>query len=169
MNDTVRAIYVALNGLNDGWVNTGGEDITFINQLNTALDADLCVDQNLRFSTSFSYGVAMSSPIAHSLAKDFRAVAVCLATLKSAGVVAMTRLPITASTASVIRCYPLLGVVQCVTASSRTTGARLRPCKSRWQVVASISILRTPVLGLHARSPCSVGYFRWSSHRAVKR
>lgn len=76
INDTVGAIYVAPNGLNNGWANSGQEDVAFINALNTALDADLCVDQNLRFSTGFSYGAAMSYSIACSLAKDFRAVAV---------------------------------------------------------------------------------------------
>lgn len=75
-NDNISAIYVAPNGLSNGWANTGGEDITFISQLNTALDNDLCVDQNLRFSTGFSFGAALSYQIACTLAKDFRAVAV---------------------------------------------------------------------------------------------
>ncbi|KAG9233827.1 hypothetical protein BJ875DRAFT_377838 [Amylocarpus encephaloides] len=75
-NDNISAIYVAPNGINKGWANQGGEDITFISQLNQILDADLCIDQNLRFSTGFSYGAAMSFSIGCSLAKDFRAVAV---------------------------------------------------------------------------------------------
>ncbi|KAF4624730.1 hypothetical protein G7Y89_g13438 [Cudoniella acicularis] len=76
VKDAVGAIYVAPNGLDKGWANTGGDDITFIKQINAALDNDLCIDQNLRFSTGFSYGAAMSFSIACSLAKDFRAVAV---------------------------------------------------------------------------------------------
>lgn len=39
------------------------------------LNDDLCIDENLRFSTGFSYGSAMSYAIACALAKDFRAVA----------------------------------------------------------------------------------------------
>ncbi|KAH8650927.1 carbohydrate esterase family 1 protein [Tricladium varicosporioides] len=75
VKDNVSAIYVAPNGLDKGWANKDGEDITFIKQLNQVLDNDLCIDQNLRFSTGFSYGGAMSYSIACSLAKDFRAVA----------------------------------------------------------------------------------------------
>jgi poly(3-hydroxybutyrate) depolymerase len=75
-NDTTGAIYVAPNGLNNGWANQGGEDITFISQIVKTLNDDLCIDENLRFSTGFSYGAAMSFSIACSLAKDFRAVAV---------------------------------------------------------------------------------------------
>ncbi|KAH8589653.1 hypothetical protein B0O99DRAFT_522867 [Bisporella sp. PMI_857] len=76
VKDNISAIYVAPNGLDNGWANKGGEDITLISQINTALDNDLCIDQNLRFSTGFSYGGAMSFSIGCSLAKDFRAVAV---------------------------------------------------------------------------------------------
>ncbi|RDL32979.1 Uncharacterized protein BP5553_08418 [Venustampulla echinocandica] len=74
-NDNISAIYVAPNGLDNGWANNGGEDITFISQINDVLDHDLCIDRDLRFSTGFSYGGAMSYAIACALAKDFRAVA----------------------------------------------------------------------------------------------
>lgn len=75
VNDTIDAIYVAPNGLNNGWGNQGGEDISFISAIVKTLNDDLCIDENLRFSTGFSYGGAMSFSIACSLAKDFRAVA----------------------------------------------------------------------------------------------
>ncbi|KAF1962803.1 alpha/beta-hydrolase [Byssothecium circinans] len=75
INDTIGAIYVAPDGINNGWANTGGQDVTFISQLVKTLNDDLCIDENLRFSTGFSYGSAMSYAIACSLAKDFRAVA----------------------------------------------------------------------------------------------
>jgi len=74
--DNISAIYVAPNGISNGWANTGGRDISLVKEINTALDNDLCIDQNLRFSTGFSYGAAMSYEIACSLAKDFRAVGV---------------------------------------------------------------------------------------------
>ncbi|KAH8728153.1 hypothetical protein GQ44DRAFT_609897 [Phaeosphaeriaceae sp. PMI808] len=70
------AIFVAPNGLNKGWGNTGGEDITFINTIRKQVEDDLCVNENLRFSLGFSYGGAMSFSLACSSAKDFRAIAV---------------------------------------------------------------------------------------------
>ncbi|KAI1132292.1 carbohydrate esterase family 1 protein [Nemania abortiva] len=76
VNDTIGAIYVAPDGLNNGWANQGGEDVTFISEVIKAVEADLCIDQNLRFSTGFSYGGAMSYSLACSLGEELRAVAV---------------------------------------------------------------------------------------------
>jgi poly(3-hydroxybutyrate) depolymerase len=73
-NDTVGAIYVNPNGLNRGWANVDGEDITLMSSIAKAVKADLCVDENLLFSVGFSYGAAMSYAIACSLGKEFRAV-----------------------------------------------------------------------------------------------
>ncbi len=75
INDTAGAIYIAPNGVSNGWANQGGEDVTFLRQVITAVEADLCVDQNLRFSTGFSYGGGMSYALACSLGKELRAVA----------------------------------------------------------------------------------------------
>lgn len=75
VNDTVGAVYVAPNGLDNGWGNQGGEDVVFIRQVIKAVEDDLCIDQNLRFSTGFSYGAAMSYSLACSLGKEIRAVA----------------------------------------------------------------------------------------------
>ncbi|KAK0717707.1 Alpha/Beta hydrolase protein [Lasiosphaeria miniovina] len=70
------AIFVVPQGLNAGWGNQGGEDVTFFDQLVKAVEADLCVDTRLRFSTGFSYGGAMSYALACARPKDIRAVAV---------------------------------------------------------------------------------------------
>jgi poly(3-hydroxybutyrate) depolymerase len=70
------AIFVAPDGLNKGWANQGGEDITFLNTIRKTVEDDLCVNENLRFSLGFSYGGAMSFSLACSNAKDFRAIAV---------------------------------------------------------------------------------------------
>jgi poly(3-hydroxybutyrate) depolymerase len=70
------AIFVVPNGLNNGWGNAGGEDITFFDNMVKTIEGDLCVDTNLRFSTGFSYGGAMSFAIACARPKDIRAVAV---------------------------------------------------------------------------------------------
>lgn len=70
------AIFVVPNGLNNGWANSGGEDITFFDQMVKAVEADLCVDTTLRFSTGFSYGAAMSFAIACARPQIIRAVAI---------------------------------------------------------------------------------------------
>jgi poly(3-hydroxybutyrate) depolymerase len=73
---TLREIFVAPDGLNKGWANQGGEDITFIDTIRQKIDDDLCVNEKLRFSMGFSYGAAMSYSLGCSKAKDFRAIAV---------------------------------------------------------------------------------------------
>jgi poly(3-hydroxybutyrate) depolymerase len=70
------AIFVVPNGLNNGWGNAGGEDVTFFDQLVKTIEADLCVDTGLRFSTGFSYGGAMSFALACARPDMLRAVAV---------------------------------------------------------------------------------------------
>lgn len=73
------AIFVVPNGLNKGWANQGGEDVAFLRGVIAAVEADVCVDQDLRFSTGFSYGGAMSYSLACSLGEEeggIRAVAV---------------------------------------------------------------------------------------------
>ena len=70
------AIFVAPQGLNGGWANSGGQDLKFIDAMNSYIDAGLCVDQAQRFSIGFSYGGAMSYTLACNRAKQFRAVSV---------------------------------------------------------------------------------------------
>jgi poly(3-hydroxybutyrate) depolymerase len=69
-------IFVAPQGLNNGWANSGGQDITFVDNMITRIESDLCVDTTQRFATGFSYGGAMSYSVACSRATVFRAVAV---------------------------------------------------------------------------------------------
>lgn len=69
-------VFVAPQGLNNGWANTGGEDVTFVDDMLRRLEADLCVDTTQRFALGFSYGAAMSYALACSRATVFRAVAV---------------------------------------------------------------------------------------------
>jgi poly(3-hydroxybutyrate) depolymerase len=70
------AIFVVPNGLDSGWANNGGEDTTFFDQMVKTIEADLCVDTNLRFATGFSWGGGMSFNLACSRPKMMRAVAV---------------------------------------------------------------------------------------------
>jgi poly(3-hydroxybutyrate) depolymerase len=74
--DNIGAIYVAPDGLNSAWANSGGEDIGFVDQMIKEIEASLCIDQNLRFSTGFSYGASMTYAIACARAKQLRGVAV---------------------------------------------------------------------------------------------
>ena len=70
------AIFVAPEGLNNGWANTGGADVTFTdNMINTITNA-LCVDTTQVFSLGFSYGGGMSYALACARANVFRAVAI---------------------------------------------------------------------------------------------
>jgi poly(3-hydroxybutyrate) depolymerase len=70
------AIFVAPQGIGNGWANSGGEDVTFTDDMIRQLEADLCVDTTQRFALGFSYGGGMSYSLACSRANVFRAVAV---------------------------------------------------------------------------------------------
>ncbi|WP_207921547.1 ricin-type beta-trefoil lectin domain protein [Micromonospora sp. KC721] len=70
------AILVAPQGLGNGWPNSGGEDITFVDDMVRLIDNALCVDTAQRFAMGFSYGGGMSYAIACARANVFRAVAV---------------------------------------------------------------------------------------------
>jgi poly(3-hydroxybutyrate) depolymerase len=70
------AILVAPQGLGNGWANSGGEDITLVDDLIRVIDNALCVDTTQRFAMGFSYGGGMSYAIACARATVFRAVAV---------------------------------------------------------------------------------------------
>ncbi|ORY06916.1 hypothetical protein BCR34DRAFT_616852 [Clohesyomyces aquaticus] len=73
-NETM--IFVAPQGLNGGWANSGGQDTKLIDAINDYVDAGLCVDQGQRFSIGFSYGAGMSYSLACNRANKFRAVAI---------------------------------------------------------------------------------------------
>jgi poly(3-hydroxybutyrate) depolymerase len=69
-------IFVAPQGLDSGWANTGGADVTFIDDIIATINADLCVDTTQVFSIGFSYGGAMTYALACSRPDVFRAVVV---------------------------------------------------------------------------------------------
>lgn len=70
------AILVAPQGLGNGWANSGGEDVAFVDAMIQRIEADLCVDQTQRFATGFSWGGGMSYAVACARPTVFRAVAV---------------------------------------------------------------------------------------------
>ncbi len=69
-------IFVAPQGLNNGWANSGGQDVTFVDDMLRQLEAGLCIDTTQIFSGGFSYGAAMSYALACARPAVFRAVAV---------------------------------------------------------------------------------------------
>ncbi|MEV5818464.1 ricin-type beta-trefoil lectin domain protein [Micromonospora harpali] len=70
------AIFVAPQGIGNGWANSGGRDLTFVDDMQRQIEAGLCVDTTQRFAMGFSYGGGMSYAIACARATVFRAVAV---------------------------------------------------------------------------------------------
>ncbi|PPQ74713.1 hypothetical protein CVT24_003929 [Panaeolus cyanescens] len=70
------AIFVAPNGIDNGWANTNNRDTQFVDQILSEVQNGLCVDEKQIFATGFSYGGAMSYNIACSRPNVFRAVSV---------------------------------------------------------------------------------------------
>jgi poly(3-hydroxybutyrate) depolymerase len=69
-------IFVAPQGINNGWANSGGQDVTFVDDMLAQFEADLCIDTTQVFSAGFSYGAAMTYALACARPAVFRAVAV---------------------------------------------------------------------------------------------
>jgi len=69
-------IFVAAQGLNNGWANSGGADLKLTDDLIKLIEGDLCVDTTQVFSVGFSYGGSMSYELACARPTVFRAVAV---------------------------------------------------------------------------------------------
>lgn len=69
-------IFVAPQGIDNGWANTNGRDLTLVDDLTNLIANDLCVDTTLRFALGWSYGGAMSYAVACARPTVFRAVAV---------------------------------------------------------------------------------------------
>ncbi|GAA2688105.1 cellulose binding domain-containing protein [Actinoplanes palleronii] len=70
------AILVAPQGIDNGWANTGGRDLTLVDDLTALIEGDLCVDTSQLFALGWSYGGAMSYAVACARPAVFRAVAV---------------------------------------------------------------------------------------------
>jgi poly(3-hydroxybutyrate) depolymerase len=69
------AIFVSPEGINQGWANTGGRDIAFLDAMLERFNGELCIDQSRVFSTGFSYGGMMSFAVGCGRADVFRAIA----------------------------------------------------------------------------------------------
>jgi len=69
-------IFVAPQGLNNGWSNTGGADVEFSRQLLAKLEDEFCIDKSRVFCEGFSMGGSMSYAMACAMPEAIRAVAV---------------------------------------------------------------------------------------------
>ncbi len=69
-------IFVAPQGISNGWANSGGRDLTLVDDLIKFIEGDLCVDTTQLFSVGFSYGGGMTYELACARATVFRAAAV---------------------------------------------------------------------------------------------
>jgi poly(3-hydroxybutyrate) depolymerase len=65
-----KMIFVAPDG-NGGWPNSGGQDLTFVDDMLKLFQGDLCVDTTRIFSMGFSYGGGMSYAIACASSEGF--------------------------------------------------------------------------------------------------
>ncbi|MFY1686955.1 RICIN domain-containing protein [Plantactinospora sp. WMMB782] len=70
------AILVAPQGIDNGWANSGGQDLTFVDDMIRRIESDLCVNTAQRFALGFSYGGSMSYALACARPTVFRAVTV---------------------------------------------------------------------------------------------
>lgn len=68
------AIFIAPQGLDAGWANTGGRDVTLVDDILRVVENDLCVDTTQRFALGWSYGGSMSYALACARPDVFRAV-----------------------------------------------------------------------------------------------
>ena len=69
-------IFVAPQGIGNGWPNTGGRDLTFTDDMVKLLEDNLCVDTTHIITNGFSYGGGMSYELACARGKVFRAAAI---------------------------------------------------------------------------------------------
>lgn len=71
-----RAIFVAPQGLNNGWGNAGNEDVTLTDDILKQVQEGLCVDTKRIFSVGFSYGGGMTKALGCTRPNVFRGLAV---------------------------------------------------------------------------------------------
>lgn len=69
------AIFVAPDGLDNGWANTNSRDIRFIKAMVGQLQQGLCIDKQRVYATGFSFGGMMSNAIGCQMGDTFRAIA----------------------------------------------------------------------------------------------
>ena len=69
-------IFVAPQGIDNGWANTSGRDVTLVDDITKLVESNLCVETSQVFAMGWSYGGAMSYALACARPTVFRAVVV---------------------------------------------------------------------------------------------
>jgi poly(3-hydroxybutyrate) depolymerase len=69
-------IFIAPDGLNAGWANSNGQDVTLTDDILKQVEDDLCIDKSRIFANGFSYGAGMSFALACARPDVFRAVGI---------------------------------------------------------------------------------------------
>ena len=69
-------IFVAPQGISNGWNNTSGADVEFSRQLITLIEGEFCIDTSRIFCEGFSMGGSMSYAMACGMGDVIRGVAV---------------------------------------------------------------------------------------------
>ena len=166
------AIFVAPNGLNNGWWNEGGADVTFVDQILNQVQNELCVDETQRFSTGFSFGGAMSYALACARPSEctsvryvrdntvssphFQASSAPSPSLEPVPLADAAAGPrqwrILASMVSSTLCSPCSKAASCVTDTSNSTGARPARRRSRQRVPTATS--SRPSTAAERACPC---------------
>lgn len=70
-----NAIFIAPQGLDAGWANTGDRDIRFLRAMIGQVQQSLCTDTQRVFATGFSFGGMMSNAIGCQMGDIVRAIA----------------------------------------------------------------------------------------------
>jgi poly(3-hydroxybutyrate) depolymerase len=68
-------IFVAGEGIDAGWANTGDRDIKFASAMIDRIDSQYCIDKDRIFSTGWSYGGMFSFALGCGLGDKIRAIA----------------------------------------------------------------------------------------------
>jgi poly(3-hydroxybutyrate) depolymerase len=68
-------IFVAPEGIDKGWANTGGRDLAFTDAILNQVQTNLCIDKTRIFANGFSFGAGMSNALACARSNVFRGVA----------------------------------------------------------------------------------------------
>jgi poly(3-hydroxybutyrate) depolymerase len=71
-----KAIFIAPQGISNGWGNAGNEDVVFTDDMIKLAEDGLCVDTKHIFSSGFSYGGGMTKALGCQRPNVFRAIAV---------------------------------------------------------------------------------------------
>ena len=154
-------IFVAPQGINNGWANSGGADVTFVDDMLSLFESGLCIDTSEIFAMGFSYGGAMTYAVACAWPTVFRAVAVYSGRTSAGAAPAPSPSPTSGSTASATTSCPSPTGGRCATRSSGTTAAprRTRPSRLRQPDAHRHHLLRVP-----HRVPGRVGRVRRRPH-----